>query len=328
MKVLFLLFLVFIKYSNSDGIQNLEVESSLTTLKSSNDQEHFYFSLNGYKSYSYIYLLISENLCDVYKIYYCDTTIYPTEESIRSYTYYGVDYYYSQSTSSGKEKYYRIPIDSSKSYIIIKYYGTNSDGTIKARSTIYPFIFKVPVDSGPDLRFSTLVNAYNYLYSSIGYPSSDYLYFYFYDPYFNLVDPIYYCITSYNPENYPSPCSSFDSLSYYDKKPNNNYAYSYRVDTSSYRGQYVILKYTVKYSNYVGIKSSYTAYSLPLSTVAIVFIVIGSVIFVGLIIFLIYYFCKKRNADNISYTPTQPGVATSTPTYPLMEQNNMIQSIN
>ena len=64
------------------------------------------------------------------------------------------------------------------------------------------------------------------------------------------------------------------------------------------------------------------------------FIVIAGVVFVSVIIIIICYCCKKRNSNNINYVQTQPAVVVpeqpalvvQTPSYPLMEQNNMYPS--
>ena len=183
-------------------------------------------------------------------------------------------------------------------------------------------MIRVFVDPDIEKQITTLTDAYNYFYSDIGYPSSDYLYFYFYDKYKEIIgETIYYCMTSYNPEFYTTPCSSFKSLSYYDKNINVHYAYSFTVDTSSNRGGYVIVRYSAKNNGLLFVKCSYIALSSPLSlsTVAIVFIVIGSVTFVGTIIFLIIYCRKKRVSRNLANLTTQPAEALSPPSHPLME---------
>ena len=77
------------------------------------------------------------------------------------------------------------------------------------------------------------------------------------------------------------------------------------------------MKYYVSSSNgylYVKIRKS-----KPLSTVAIVFIIIGSLAFVGIIIGLIAYCYKRRESRNFANVPTQPAVMVSTPIYPSMD---------
>ena len=87
-------------------------------------------------------------------------------------------------------------------------------------------------------------------------------------------------------------------------------------DISSYRTDYIIVRYSTIYSGslYVKIRTP-----KPLSTVAIVFIVIGSVIFVGIIIGLIVYCCKKRERQNLACAPIPSAVVVSPPNYTSMD---------
>ena len=81
------------------------------------------------------------------------------------------------------------------------------------------------------------------------------------------------------------------------------------------------------------LKSLYvkSLYKSSISTLAIVFIVIAGVAFVSIIIVVLCYCCKRKAANNINYVPTQPAVVVpeqpalviQTPSYPLVEQNNM-----
>ena len=161
----------------------------------------------------------------------------------------------------------------------------------------------------------TLKNRDNYFYTYIGYHNFDYLHFYINDPNRLLENPIYYCTTYFYPESYLD--CTFNILFYAERNPNNDYDYLYKVNVSAYNGRYIILKYSVSSANgylYVKIRSS-----KPLSTVAIVFIVIGSLAFVGIIIGLIVYCCKKRASRNLAYVPTQPEMIATTPIYPSMD---------
>ena len=132
-----------------------------------------------------------------------------------------------------------------------------------------------------------------------------------------------------DPKKYPPKNSCFNRLSYSEKNPNDHYNYSYIIDQSSYRGGYIIVKYYVDSIDdaYYSLGARSLSYSLskPLSTVAIVFIVIGSVVFVGIIIGVIIYFYRKRKANKSSDTLTQPDAASS-PSNPFVEQNNISQN--
>ena len=214
------------------------------------------------------------------------------------------------------------------SYLIIKYSGSNSYGTIKARGSFSTLIQKISVGSNTDTTLKKYDEIYNYFYASVGYPSYNYLYFYFDDPYTNLKDPIYICKTNNDPETYSSTIRDcyFSSLYYDEKNPTSNYDYSYKVDISSYHGGYVIVKYSFR-SSYDSLYVKALYKSNKLSTVAIVFIAIAGVVFVTIIIAILCYSCKRRAANNIAYVPTQPPTIVSeqpalvvqTPSYPLVQ---------
>ena len=329
MKVLFLLFLVFITYSHSINIQKVLIGDSLTYLTASKDEEYFYFSIDRYSYHNYLYLFLLVDDYNINQINYCRTNTYPSQSSIDSCSFnsFSSDYSESQKKSSSTSFYYKVPISSGYSYIIIKYLGSNNYGTIKASASYTHFIRSITLGSSSNTEITKLVDSNNYFYTYIGYPNSDYLYFYIKDQNYLLEEPIYYCFTYSDPQDYsPIRYCSFSSLYMYQKNPDSEYHYLYRVNIRYYNGYNLLVKYSVSSPNgwlYVKIRTSQ-----PLSTVAIVFIVIGSLAFVGIIIGLIVYCCKKRASRNIAYVPTQQAVMDSTPIFPSMESNNVIQPIN
>ena len=98
------------------------------------------------------------------------------------------------------------------------------------------------------------------------------------------------------------------------------------------------MRYSVGFSyDSLYVKGLYNVSSKSLSTLAIVFIVIAGVVFIGILITIICCFCCKRRKDNnITYVPTQPtekftphpDEVIQTPTYPLVEKNICIKTIN
>ena len=68
------------------------------------------------------------------------------------------------------------------------------------------------------------------------------------------------------------------------------------------------MRYSVGFSyNSLYVKGLYNVSNKSLSTLAIVFIIIAGVLFVGILITIIFCFCcKRRKANNITYVPTQP----------------------
>ena len=97
------------------------------------------------------------------------------------------------------------------------------------------------------------------------------------------------------------------------------------------------MRYSVGSSyNSLYVKGLYNISSKSLSTLAIVFIVIAGVVFIGILITIIYFCCKRKTVNNITYAPTQPtekftphpDEVIQTPTYPLVEKNICIKTIN
>ena len=327
MKFLIVLFLVLMLYSNSQNIQYITMgDTSLKLLRSSTYYDYFYFSYNRDTTYTKAYLLLFDNWysLNLNSTYYCSTSSYPSDTTIKDCTFHYKNCY---GLSKGRIYYYQIPISKSNNYIIIKYSGKNSSGIFKARSI---FIDKVPVDYYDETILTMTLDSHNYFYTNIDYSSYNYLYFNLTDlKRDNLEQPLYYCKTNKNPENY-SPISdcNFISLNYYNKRNiNGTYEYYYKLDISSFSWSYVVVKYYVMYSSfYIHAKSSYTDPTDPssgpsrktLSSIAIVFIAIGGVSFIGIIIIIAYYYCRKKEVTNTSCTPNETTEGYFTPNYPLV----------
>ena len=339
MKVQFLLFLVFIAYSHSQEPQYVTISNSLSTLRASTSYDYFAFNIK-YSSSSYLYVFLLDYDYSLKGVSYCYSNSYD-ESAIKDCSFGSVDTYDSDTqplpSSMSNGYYYRISLYiTTKNYLIIRYSGrySYSSSSLKVKGTYTPFIEKVLVDENYDKTFYPIKDINNYFYAEIGYPKSnyDYLYFYFGDSSNNVNEPIYFCRTTNNPEYYTNVLKYcyFEPIYYYEKNPAKYYDYSYRVNVKSYHGDYIIIKYSVKYSNSLSVKSLYK--SSGLSTLAIVFITIAGVVFVSIIIVILCYYCKRKAAaNNINYVPTQPAVVVpeqpalvvQTPSYPLVEQNNM-----
>ena len=339
MKVQFLLFLVFIAYSHSQEPQYVTISNSLSTLRASTSYDYFYFNIN-YSSYSYLYVFLLDYDYSLKGVSYCYSNSYD-ESAIKDCSFDSVDTYDSDTqplpSSMSNGYYYRISLYiTTKNYLIIRYSGrySYSSSSLKVKGTYTPFIEKVLVDENYDKTLHPIKDINNYFYAEIGYPKSnyDYLYFYFGDSSNNVNELIYFCRTTNNPEYYTNVIKYcyFEPIYNYEKNPAEYYDYSYRVNVRPYEGDYIIIKYSVKYSNSLSVKSLYK--SSGLSTLAIVFITIAGVVFVSIIIVILCYYCKRKAAaNNINYVPTQPAVVVpeqpalviQTPSHPLVEQNNM-----
>ena len=336
--VLILLLLVLITNSLSQDLQYVPIANSLSSLRPSSIDDYFYFRVNDYYIYGYLYLFLLGESYNLKDVQYCYSNSH-SESDLKYCSFYSVDNYDydTQISSSSKGYYYRIQLSSNRYYLIIKYSGSYrfSYSNLKVKGTYKSFIEYSNVNDKSDKKLSSFQDINNYFFVSIDGPNSGYLYLYFDDPNSTLKEPIYYCITENSPELSITTIKdcSFSSAYYYEKKPSNNYDYSYRVNVKSNKRDYIVIKYLVSntYDN-LYVKSLYEP--TKLSTLAIVFIVIAGVVFVSVIIIIICYCCKKRNSNNINYVQTQPAVVipeqpalvVQTPSYPLMEQNNMYPS--
>ena len=135
MEILFLLFLVFITYSHSIDIQPVQISNHLSTLRASKDDDYFYFSIDKYLSKRFLYLYLLENDYSINKIYYCQTNTFPSQSAIESCSFFFINYNDKNSDTSYN---YKIPILSNDSYIIIRYSGSNNNGSFKAIFSYIP----------------------------------------------------------------------------------------------------------------------------------------------------------------------------------------------
>ena len=325
MKVLFLIFLVFIKYSHSDVAQYIPIGKYLTPLNSSTNDDYFYFALNNYNYYDLFYLYLSDKDYSLNKIYYCNSYNIPSQTTIDNCNFYLIDYHFYDVHASSSAKGFFYKINPSSNYLIIKYSGRHSYGIIRARGSFKPYFEEVEVGSKNDTQLSPLNDIYNYFYLYIGLPSTDELYLYFQDMYQDLLDPIYICRSQYSPKYNDIDCI-FSPLYYNKKNPEPLYNYLYKVNTTSYRSSYLIVRYSFKSkSSPLYVKCFYKK---SLSTVAIVFIAIGGVVFVSFLIAIICHCYKKRaknlkNLNNSTQTnaliPEQQDAIIQYPEYPSME---------
>ena len=329
MKVLILLFLVFIQYSYSIDIKNVPTDGSREILPSSIDDGYFFLSISSLKSNEFLYLLLIDHYYELNNIYFCVTNSYPSEEEIDKCIFNSIkNYGFDKHKAVGILYYYKFNLPTYADYIIIRYSGKYTSGLFCAESTIIPPMDYVYLNLPSDISLSPITYQENYFYSEVS-NHSDFHYLYFSDKSDSFQETIFYCLTMDDPKKYPPKNSCFNRLSYSEKNPNDHYNYSYIIDQTSYHGGYIIVKYYVDSIDdaYYSLGARSLSYSLskPLSTVAIVFIVIGSVVFVGIIIGVIIYCYRKRKANKSADTLTQPDAASS-PSNPFVEQNNISQN--
>ena len=105
-----------------------------------------------------------------------------------------------------------------------------------------------------------------------------------------------------------------------DINPNNGYTHSYRVNITQYNAYYIIMKYYVNSPyNSILVKGLYklsNSSSKSLSTLGIVFIVIGGITFIVIIITIIFFCCKKKPTNNTIVVSDQPALVVQTHTTP------------
>ena len=332
MKILFLLFLVFIPYSHS--LQYITIrDTSLKTLNSSTSTDYFYIRVPANKD---LHLVLVDNGYSIKYINYCSTYSYtiPTESTLEECLFSSFSHYDSKSTSSGTEYYYKDSTIISFNYIIIRYSGRNATGTIKA-SAVIAYMQNVEIGNS-QTYLSTEVNYDTYFYTNVSYSSHDYIYFKLTDTLQFLNKTIHYCLTDNNPKNnylrtirscHFSPLDNYKTGQTYF-----NNEYYYKINITNISGHYVVVRYEYNSSyGYLYAQSSYNEFkepsksstSTPLSTLSIVFIAIGGVALLGIMITIICYYCRKRRVNNIVNGQTQPTVVDSNHEIPLVEQNNM-----
>ena len=300
---------------------------TLHTLRSSINEDYFYFKYIS-TFLDFFYLALYDNGYDMNNIYYCNTNNSTYDWVKENCTFNPIEPQAndSRTKTSGTLYYYHIPVMHNYSDLVIRYSGKNENGIFKAVGEYGSFIQKLDMLDSP-YDITIFENCSNYFYRNITGLSSNYLYLYFEDKGKSLEDPIYYCFTKYDPENnyYLAKNCNYSSVKLDEKDPTSDFAYLYKVEIASKSG-YILVKYFVNSSN--GWLKVSARTSKFLSKVAIAFIVIGCLVFVGIIISLIVYGCKKRAARNQAYIPDQPAVIDSTPNDPFMTKTNDIQPIN
>ena len=335
MKILYILFITLIAYSKN--IQEITLGASLKNLNPSTTDDYFYFKVISTLD---VHILLRDGSYNLNQIEYCSIYSYytPTESTIKQCDFLSLDNYDSTSSSFYYEYYYKIHLSTSYNYIIIKYSGRRSYGTIKARAVI-PYIDNVYVDTSYQIRLTSHTSNNTYFYTKISYPPSNYIYFNLSDTSNYLDTRIKYCFTDNDPYNKflkaISDCKYFSNLNYYKSRSDKNKnEYYYKIYTYSYSSSYVFVQYKYLSSLFGELyaKSSYHEFdeddkssskSNFFNTLLIVSVSIAGVAFLGIIITIICYCCKKRAVDNNYYVQTQPAVVmTANPTSPFVEQNN------
>ena len=333
MKILYILFITLIAYSKN--IQEITLGAPLKDLIPSTTDDYFYFKVVSQLD---VHILLKEDNYNLNNpIEYCSIYSYntPTESTIKKCSFMSLYHYDSTSTAFDCENYYKIHLSTSYNYIIIKYSGGNRYGTIKARAVI-PCIDNVYVDTSYQIKLTTHTSDNTYFYTKISYPPSNYIYFNLSDTSNYLDTRIKYCITDDDPYNKflkaISDCKYFSNLNYYKSRSDKNKnEYYYKIYTYSHSSSYVFVQYKYLSSLFGELyaKSSYHEFdednksSNFFNTLLIVSVSIAGVAFLGIIITIICYCCKKRAVDNNYYVQAPPAVVmTANPTYPLVEQNN------
>ena len=321
MKVLLVLFLVFIPYSYS--LQYITLgDTSLKNLTSSTSNDHFYISVPANKD---LHLVLIDNNYHINNIDYCFaySNSYPTESTISSCGFSSLSHYASESTFRGKEYYYKKSTIPNYNYIIIRYSGRDATGKIKAGAAI---AYMKEVRFGLlQIKLPRTSNGDAYFYTSI-YSGIDYVYFNLTDTsrtYKDFDTKLYCCLTKDNPiNNYLKVIRNciFNQISPYNTgKTFVNYEYYYRYPIGKTDKDYIIIRYNYNsdyYSLYAEsstyeFKGKYKTEGLP--TVSIVFIVIASVAIACIMITIICYYYRKRAVNNIPTAST-----------PLVEKNSII----
>ena len=142
MEMIFILFLISITYSHSINFQSITLGAdSLTYLRSSINDDYFYFKKKSYITYKNINLLLYDESYYIEYIYLCFLRYYPSDSTIDECSFSLISSDGSKSTSIGTLYYYKIPLNSSDPYVIIKYSGRRSYGTFKARSYLAERIY-------------------------------------------------------------------------------------------------------------------------------------------------------------------------------------------
>ena len=183
----------------------------------------------------------------------------------------------------------------------------------------YPFSYKAK-----RLRTDT-INDHFFIGVSYPYNNSQYVYFYLSDISYGLRN-ISCCLTKENPDSGLYTCNFNDIKAYNTKNSGNEKQYFYKVDIdgSPKTKQYVIVKYSGSYTS--GSKlfamctynDIYDLFYKELNRLNIAFIIIGTAIIVSIVLYVIFYFCRRKiEIDYTIYSPFQLYGSSSTPSYPL-----------
>ena len=293
---------------------NLDSRTSLPTTTLEN--KYFYLTISDYSSYSnYIYSCLEDNsfVLSYSNLKFCYTNTNPNSYTVDtindcSFSYVSdFDYkYYSGTTYY----YFNFQSNNSYSYLIISYDGSYSSGSLYVISDynvlvvemtqVYQYSRNSLPTTTSKKKFFCLPNSYNSSHTN-------YIYFDLEDISFGLrYSKIKYCYTNTDPYSYPEDAvnhCSFHSIYYYDYKPYSNstmYYYNFSYD-SSYN--YVIVSY--EGSNSSG--SLYVTYyhedylfeDESKSNTLVVFIVMGSILFLAIfiIIYVRCYILRKKKID-------------------------------
>ena len=315
MKIQFILFLVFIIYSKN--IQKLKVgETSLTTINPSSPYGYFYFSGSGNR-FANLVLLDNNFLLNFTSYCFIYTEYIPTYSDIKYCRFYTLHDFDFRITSSGKEYYFATKINIGVYNVIIRYSGKNINGEIKA-SVVYSYLENVTPDSNYGTKLSKCGNSDTYFYTIISNSSSDYIYFNLLDTYNKTQQTLYYCFTEYNPYNHylkSIRSCNFSPMNYYNTGNTSygNYDCYYKANIISYSGYYILVRYKYNYkpgviyvkSSYSEIDKSQKSTTRSLSTLCIIFIALAGLAFIGIIIAIVCYYCRKKEVNNLTYTPSE-----------------------
>ena len=254
---------LYVSSGNFDLLPNILTNSvnrlSRHSLATSSSYDKFFCLTNSqYSSYSYIYILLEDNgfSLSYSNLKYCFTNTSPYTTSVPSDCYFNsVTYYNSQTSSSTKKYYYKIPTNSSYSYTFIYYSGRYSSGSLYVTSDyndLYRTINMTRVYRHSRQSLPTSYSYYKYFYlANSEYSSYSYIYILLEDNGFNIYSNIEYCYTDFNPNLYPDLAvrlCSFHSVTYYNSETSSSTKkYYYKISTyNSYI--YTLISYSGSYS--------------------------------------------------------------------------------
>ena len=156
-------------------------------------------------------------------------------------------------------------------------------------------------------------------------PKYTFLYLYFSDDSYQL-NKVSYCLDPEDPEFTLKFCS-FKDVKAYDTKTSNKIKESfYKINTTGryHKTKYVIVKYSGTYTNgstlyaLSSYRDIYDLFYKDFNNLNIAFIIIGSTIIVSIVLYVIFYFCRRKiEMDYTIYSPFQLYGSSSTPSYPL-----------